>query len=188
MKTKLFLFIAAILIAFSSCSSSSESKMFDTKHHTMYFCGTSIADGKDAIKETIMKYGFNPEKEEDVDLSFVGGKHYKYQKFTAFGMSNKVLNEMTYNLFNLDETQINEDLVLVVLHWLPSGIVDEIFINIGSYEIPEVSTAVNKKLSELFPHSKISNKSNGYMTYYDDYGNGIYYSNDFCLQISFDNK
>jgi len=73
----------------------------------------------------------------------------------------------------------------VYLSWYKSGEINKCIISFeDNLPLPnEDAVEVNKRLSALFPHSKIGNSSYGYKTYYDDNGVEVYFTNSITLEM-----
>ena len=71
----------------------------------------------------------------------------------------------------------------VYLSWYKSGMIEKVTIQASRTEIEEDAIEINKRLVNIFPYSKVSNSRMGYLTYYNDYGVEVYYTNDYFLSI-----
>ena len=79
--------------------------------------------------------------------------------------------------------EVNQNGCGVYLSWYKSGMIDKVTIQISSSEIEEDAIEINKRLASMFPYSKVGNSRMGYLTYYNDYGVEVYYTNDYFISI-----
>ena len=102
MKTILNLVTLAAAFILTSCNGGAGTKQaefFDTEHKTVFINGISAIGGKDAILQSLEKYGLVPETIDTINLSMIGGEYYE-----SYFMENNTNDEsladvLTYNLF-----------------------------------------------------------------------------------------
>ncbi len=188
MKTILNLVTLAAAFILTSCNGGAGTKQaefFDTEHKTVFINGISAIGGKDAILQSLEKYGLVPETIDTINLSMIGGEYYE-----SYFMENNTNDEsladvLTYNLFK-DIAIPEKENIYVHFSSYRNGNIKDYSVRLGTMDADltkEESNKVNMRLAEMFPHSKIANSRMGYRTYYDDNGNGIYYTDGSSLDV-----
>ena len=176
---------AFILISCNGGAGTKQAEFFDTEHKTVFINGISAIGGKDAILQSLEKYGLVPEKIDNIDLTIVGGEYYEFGHAESNTHDESLADALTYNLFK-GITIPDKENIFVQLSWYKNGNVKEYRVRLGKSNadlLPNESNTVNMRLAEMFPHSKIANSRMGYKTYYDDNGNGIYYTDGSVLEV-----
>lgn len=184
--------LLTILFAFAlpSCRKTEEKSLLDPEHKTFKVNGISAIDGYEKIANSLKEMGFKMDGEvTELDLTIIGKPFTYYASYTAVGLTEEQASKLTGGLFdNLPSGRPFEafakDSCGISLSWYKSGEVCSYTIDLG-YDMPgEDYTEVNKRLSTLFPHSKIAQKSTGYKSYYDDNGVEIFVPNSYWININ----
>lgn len=184
MKSKVFLFLATMLLL--SCGKS-EPKLIDDNGKNFYINGVSVAEGKDAIVKSLKSIGFKEEATEDI--SILGEANYS-TFLSADKLTEEQYTRLTGGIFCNLPTGINYyekvSRPYVRLEWFTGGMVTMALVSVGENATMNDKDAleVNKRLENLFPHSKITNTRFGCRTYYNDNGVGIYYGGGLALQLT----
>ena len=176
------------LLLFTLSCANKQIKIVDEEHKTFYVNGISALDGYEAVSNSLKKLGFKIDKDGVVecDLTSLGNDLTYYATYNADKLTKKQASKLTYGLFdNLPSgnTLDGKGEWRIFLQWYKSGEISDCLIGFkeGS-PIPDVDKIeVNKRLSALFPHSKIAQQKYGY--YYDDNGIEIYYTNGITLDV-----
>ena len=167
-----------------------QTKILDEEHKTFYVNGVSALDGYEAVSNSLTKLGFKIDKEgvQECDLSIIGKEFTYMVNYYAKELDKEQASKLTYGLFdslpsNLEFNGTGE--WRVFLQWYRSGEIRTCLITFEDNMslISEDAIEVNKRLSALFPHSRISNSGFGYKTYYDDNGVEVFFPNSFTLEI-----
>lgn len=190
MKNLLFCCLLSLMALFTSCENNVETTLLDDAHGTFNVNGVSALDGHEAIEKSLTDMGFVQDgKVNDFDGSEIGLQSYSWVEYRCENIKEDDFSRLTAGLFKdlPSGTNYAGGTVdcSVQLTWLRSGIVTSCSIDLDNYtEIPEQDyLEVNKRLAELFPHSKIGNKASGFLTYYNDAGVSVYYTNGLRLRI-----
>lgn len=167
-----------------------QAKIIDEEHKTFYVNGVSALDGYEAVSNSLMKLGFKIDKEgaQECDLSIIGKEFTYMVNYYAKELDKDHASKLTYGLFDslpsgLDFNRVGE--WRVFLQWYRSGEIRTCLITFED-NMPlsnEDAIEVNKRLSALFPHSRISNSDFGYKTYYDDNGVEVFFPNTITLEV-----
>lgn len=187
-KTCMLLLLALVII---SCNTTRESYQFlDDEHKSFYVNGVSAIEGHSAIIKSLEEIGFQMGEVNEVDLSIFNKSitYYTVLKSTR-PFTRHEYDQLTNGLFlNLPSgdvifDEVNQNGCGVYLSWYKSGMIDKVTIQISSSEIEEDAIEINKRLASMFPYSKVGNSRMGYLTYYNDYGVEVYYTNDYFISI-----
>lgn len=189
MKTVNIIFSAVAVVILSSCSGTGSYKLADDKE--FFINSVSSSKGVEAIQTTLAELGFTMEGEVTEGL---GGL---YAVYTAPTLTIAQFNKLTGGLFKELPSRI--DLAAtgnanggfrVFLSWYRGGAVKgaTIGLNDMSQAIPEDAAEIDRRLSVMFPLSKVSNSFMGYRTYYFENGAGCYYYGGYVCELSLDNK
>lgn len=184
---KLFLFVLLLLTL--SCANQ-QTKIIDEEHKTFFVNGVSAIDGYESVSNSLKDLGFKIDKDGVVecDLTHVGMGFTYYVNYYAESLTKEQASRLTCGLFdNLPSGIVFDEhgKWRVYLSWYKSGEINKCLITFED-NMPlsnEDAVEVNKRLSALFPHSKIGNSSYGYKTYYDDNGVEVYFTNSFTLEM-----
>lgn len=186
---RIALLIISIASLLCSCTDKADAiRILDEEHHSMFFYDVPIVNGYDAIAQKLTESGFIPSGDEiDLDLTIIGGVRTISQTFVCDSISHRDANIISYGLHEFLIPDHCSGRITLVRY--PSRQLHEITVCLDDlYMSPESYGMAVSKLKEIFPYSKVSNSSYGYCTYYDDFGNGIYYPSESLIRISFDNK
>lgn len=187
-KTCMLLLLALVII---SCNTTRESYQFlDDEHKSFYVNGVSAIEGHSAIIKSLEEIGFQMGEVNEVDLS-IFNKSITYSTVlkSTRPFTRHEYDQLTNGLFlNLPSEdvifdEVNQNGCGVYLSWYKSGMIDKVTIQISSSEIEEDAIEINKRLASMFPYSKVGNSRMGYLTYYNDYGVEVYYTNDYFISI-----
>ena len=187
-KTCMLLLLALVII---SCNTTRESYQFlDDEHKSFYVNGVSAIEGHSAIIKSLEEIGFQMGEVNEVDLSILN-KSITYSTVlkSTRPFTRHEYDQLTNGLFlNLPSgdvifDEVNQNGCGVYLSWYKSGMIDKVTIQISSSEIEEDAIEINKRLASMFPYSKVGNSRMGYLTYYNDYGVEVYYTNDYFISI-----
>ncbi len=187
-KTCMLLLLALVII---SCNTTRESYQFlDDEHKSFYVNGVSAIEGHSAIIKSLEEIGFQMGEVNEVDLS-IFNKSITYSTVlkSTRPFTRHEYDQLTNGLFlNLPSgdvifDEVNQNGCGVYLSWYKSGMIDKVTIQISSSEIEEDAIEINKRLASMFPYSKVGNSRMGYLTYYNDYGVEVYYTNDYFISI-----
>ena len=195
------------MLAMSSCTSKQEAEYRLVDEETFYVNGVDAREGYEAVAQSLMADGFS------LRDSIVPGTTYSpcstatYRREAVYEVSDGKavvkpeniyygFDKLTGGLFQgipsaLKEAREGNAMFIsyydidVSIDFLGSGVIEEVRIWANGAEHIDANDAVevNKRLSEMMPRSKVGNKTWGYMTYYDDNGIEIYYTNKFDLQV-----
>ena len=187
---RLFLSIL-IAMAIISCTPTRETyKLLDDEHKTFFVNGVSAIEGYEAVVKGLEDIGFEMGNVEKVDLSIFGQGVHLYTLLTnTRPLTRNEFGKLTNGLFvdlpsgDAILNEVNSGRCGVYLSWLPSGIVNEVVVQVSNSSIKEDAIEINKRLASIFPYSKVGNKSMGFMTYYNENGVEVYYTNDYFLSI-----
>lgn len=184
----MLLLLALVII---SCNTTRESYQFlDDEHKSFYVNGVSAIEGHSAIIKSLEEIGFQMGEVNEVDLSILN-KSITYSTVlkSTRPFTRHEYDQLTNGLFlNLPSgdvifDEVNQNGCGVYLSWYKSGMIDKVTIQISSSEIEEDAIEINKRLASMFPYSKVGNSRMGYLTYYNDYGVEVYYTNDYFISI-----
>ena len=183
-------FFSFVLLLLTISCTNQQTKVIDEEHKTFFVNGVSAIDGYDAVSNSLKNLGFNIEKDgvAECDLTYVGKGFTYYVNYYAESLTKKQASKLTCGLFdNLPSGVIfdGNGIWRVFLSWYKTGEINKCLISFKD-SMPlanEDAIEVNKRLSALFPHSKIGNSSYGYKTYYDDNGVEVYFTNSFTLEM-----
>lgn len=187
-KTCMLLLLAFVII---SCNTTRESYQFlDDEHKSFYVNGVSAIEGHSAIIKSLEEIGFQMGEVNELDLS-IFNKSITYSTVlkSTRPFTRHEYDQLTNGLFlNLPSgdvifDEVNQNGCGVYLSWYKSGMIDKVTIQISSSEIEEDAIEINKRLASMFPYSKVGNSRMGYLTYYNDYGVEVYYTNDYFISI-----
>lgn len=188
---KKILTLAFCVITILSCTPTKESyKFLDEEHKSFFVNGISAMDGYSAVIQSLEEIGFEIGEINEVNLSiFNRGVSYYTVLASTRPFTKSAFDKLTNGLFvdlpsgNTILDEVNTNGCKVYLSWYKSGIVNKATIQVSRSSIEEDAIEINKRLATLFPHSKVGNKSWGYMIYYTDYGVEVYYTNDYFISI-----
>lgn len=206
---KIFSAIACALL-FVGCTLKEQPKLRLVDEKTFYINGVDARDGHDAVAKSLIADGFvlrdsivpgtyyspcstatyrrTAVYEVKNDTARVSTEHiyYGFDKLTGGlfqgipsalkeAKEAKEAHAMFFSYYDID----------VSIDYYHSGVIEAVRIWVNGAEHIDANDAVevNKRLSELMSRSKVGNKTWGYMTYYDDNGIEIYYTNKFDLEI-----
>lgn len=187
-KTCILSLLALVII---SCNTTRESyQILDDEHKSFYVNGVSAIEGHSAIIKSLEEIGFQMGEVNEVDLS-IFNKSITYSTVlkSTRPFTRHEYDQLTNGLFlNLPSgdvifDEVNQNGCGVYLSWYKSGMIDKVTIQISSSEIEEDAIEINKRLASMFPYSKVGNSRMGYLTYYNDYGVEVYYTNDYFISI-----
>lgn len=154
----------------------------------------AVSNSLKNIGFTIDKDWDKEDEEDDVkdgvrvhDFRIIGEGYYYSALYRAGRLSNGQLSKLTYGLFdNLPSRMTSNeiDTCCVLLEWYKFGEIKRYEIHYGYKDFEQANdyyfnekslrykdvTEVNKRLSVLFPHSKIKNRYCEDKIYYDDNG------------------
>jgi hypothetical protein len=205
---RICLFIICLLLT-TACTNQ-QIKIRDEEHKTFYVNGFSALDGYEAVSNSLKNMGFTIDKNYCVDWAekddfrdgvlkndfrSIGEGFYYSANYYAKSLTTEQLSKLTYGLFdNLPSgftfnKNENDSICNVYLEWYMSGEIKKCRINFDVDDClsPKDCVEVNKRLSALFPHSKISDWGGsllGYKNYYDDNGVSVFFPNFTMLEIS----
>ena len=167
-----------------------QNKLLDEEHKTFNVNGVSALDGYESVSNSLKNIGFTIDKDgvSECDLTYVGKDFTYYVNYYAERLTSEQSSRLSYGLFdNLPSGFAfnGNGKWRVYLSWYKSGEINKCLISFedGLPFSNEDAVEVNKRLSALFPHSKIGNSSYGYKTYYNDNGVEIYFHNNMTLEI-----
>ena len=182
--------LSIICLWFMVACVNQQTKIRDEEHKTFNVNGVSALDGYEAVSNSLKNIGFTIDKDgvAECDLTYVGKDFTYYVNYYAERLTNEQSSKLTCGLFdNLPSGFAfnGNGKWRVYLSWYKSGEINKCLI---SYEdnlpLPNKDAVeVNKRLSVLFPHSKVGNSSYGYKTYYDDNGVEVYFTNSITLEM-----
>ena len=182
--------ISFVLLLFILSCSNQETKIIDEEHKAFYVNGVSSLDGYEAVSNSLKDLGFKVDKDgvSECDLTGIGRGFTYYVNYHAEGLTQKQASKLMCGLFdNLPSgmSYNGEGQWRVFLEWYKSGEIKKCTLVLNDYMplVNEDAIEVNKRLSALFPHSRIGNQTYGYKTYYDDNGIEVYYTNSFSLEV-----
>ena len=184
----MLLLLALVII---SCNTTRESYHFlDDEHKSFYVNGVSAIEGHRAIIKSLEEIGFQMGEVKNVDMSIYnkGITYYTVLRSTR-PFTRQEYDQLTNGLFlNLPSgdiifDEVNQNGCGVYLSWYKSGMIEKVTIQTSHTEIEEDAIEINKRLASIFPYSKVSNSRMGYLTYYNDYGVEVYYTNDYFISI-----
>lgn len=187
-KTCMLLLLALVII---SCNTTRESYQFlDDEHKSFYVNGVSAIEGHSAIIKSLEEIGFQMGEVNELDLS-IFNKSITYSTVlkSTRPFTRHEYDQLTNGLFlNLPSgdvifDEVNQNGCGVYLSWYKSGMINKVTIQISSSEKEEDAIEINKRLASMFPYSKVGNSRMGYLTYYNDYGVEVYYTNDYFISI-----
>ena len=167
-----------------------QANIVDEEHKTFYVNGVSALDGYDAVSNSLKNLGFIIDKEgvSECNLTSVGSGFTYYVNYHAERLTSEQSSRLTCGLFDNLPSGFAFDgngKWRVYLSWYKSGEINKCLITFED-NLPlsnEDAVEVNKRLSALFPHSRIGNSSYGYKTYYDDNGVEVYFTNSITLEM-----
>ena len=150
----------------------------------------SAIEGHRAIIKSLEEIGFQMGEVKNVDMSIYnkGITYYTVLRSTR-PFTRQEYDQLTNGLFlNLPSgdiifDEVNQNGCGVYLSWYKSGMIEKVTIQTSHTEIEEDAIEINKRLASIFPYSKVSNSRMGYLTYYNDYGVEVYYTNDYFISI-----
>ncbi len=188
---KKLLSLTLLTLAIISCNTPKDSYQFlDEEHKSFYINGVSAIEGYNAVVKSLEEIGFQMGEVNEVDLSvFNKGVTYYAVLRSTRPFTRHEYNQLTNGLFiNLPSgdaiyEEVNSNGCGVYLSWYKSGMIEKVTIQASRTEIEEDAIEINKRLVNIFPYSKVSNSRMGYLTYYNDYGVEVYYTNDYFLSI-----
>ena len=188
---KKFLTLVLLTSVIVACGPVQESyKFLDDEHKSFYVNGVSAIEGYSAVIKSLEEIGFQMGEVKEVDLSFFNkGITYYTILRSSRPFTRHEYNQLTNGLFiNLPSgdaiyEEVNNNGCGVYLSWYKSGMIEKVTIQASRTEIEEDAIEINKRLASIFPYSKVSNSRMGYLTYYNDYGVEVYYTNDYFLSI-----
>jgi len=182
--------LSLICLWFMIACVNQETKIIDEEHKTFYVNGVSALDGYEAVSNSLIKLGFKIDKGgvQECDLTDIGRGFTYYVNYYAEKLTSIQSSRLTCGLFdNLPSGFAfnGNGKWRVYLSWYKTGEINKCLISFeDNLPLPnEDAVEVNKRLSVLFPHSKIGNSSYGYKTYYDDNGVEVLFPNSFTLEI-----
>lgn len=183
--------LSLLALTIISCNTARESYQFlDDDHKSFYINGVSASEGYNAIIKSLEEIGFQMGEVNEVDLSILNkGITYSTILRSSRPFTRQEYNQLTNGLFidlpsgDIIFDEVNQNGCGVYLSWYKSGMIDKVTIQISSSEIEEDAIEINKRLASMFPYSKVGNSRMGYLTYYNDYGVDVYYTNDYFISI-----
>jgi len=182
--------LSIICLWFMVACVNQQTKIRDEEHKTFNVNGVSALDGYEAVSNSLKNIGFTIDKDgvAECDLTYVGKGFTYYVNYYAERLTNEQSSKLTCGLFdNLPSGFAfnGNGKWRVYLSWYKSGEINKCLISFeDNLLLPnEDAVEVNKRLSALFPHSKIGNSSYGYKTYYDDNGVEVYFTNSITLEM-----
>lgn len=182
--------ISVSLVLFILSCVNQQTKIIDAEHKSFFVNGVSALDGYEAVANSLVDMGFMMDEGgvTECDLSSVGMGFTYYVNYHADKLNKEQASRLTCGLFDKLPSGINyyeEGKWRVYLQWYRSGEVKKCLITFNEF-MPlkdEDAIEVNKRLSTLFPHSKIGNSTYGYKTYYDDNGVEFYFQNSITIEL-----
>lgn len=188
-----------VCLSFMAACANQPTKIRDEEHKSFYVNGISALDGYEAVSNSLKDIGFTIDKDldkldekDDVkdgvsinDFRIIGEGYYYSASYDAERLTNEQLSKLTYGLFDNLPSGIYSNGnygCRVTLEWYPFGEIKRYFIyfyklnsevDLNYIDNPlrnKDVTEVNKRLSVLFPHSKIRNSYCDDRIYYDDNG------------------
>lgn len=182
--------LSMICLWFMIACVNQETKIIDEEHKTFYVNGVSALDGYEAVSNSLIKLGFKIDKGgvQECDLTDVGRGFTYYVNYYAEKLTSIQSSRLTCGLFDNLPSGLafnGNGKWRVYLSWYKTGEINKCLISFeDNLPLPnEDAVEVNKRLSVLFPHSKIGNSSYGYKTYYDDNGVEVYFTNSITLEM-----
>jgi hypothetical protein len=179
-----------VFMFFTLSCANQQTRIIDEEHKTFFVNGVSALDGYEAVSNSLKDLGFKMDKEgvAECDLTYVGMGFTHYVNYHAEKLTNEQASRLTCGLFNNLPSGIsyNEDSKWrVYLSWYQSGEINKCLITCNEFMhlVNEDAIEVSKRLSALFPHSRIGNQTYGYKTYYDDNGVEVYFTNTYALEV-----
>ena len=169
-----------------------EPKIIDETNKTFYVNGISANDGYEKIAKSLTDMGFTMDKKpEEIDLTYIGKPFTYIVNYNINSLTDAQASKLTGGLFdNLPSgfsfNRINPKSWRVCLSWLKTGEVIHCIITFNEF-MPiidkEDCLEVNRRLTAMFPHSKITNKQEGYKSYYDDNGVKVCCEDSYTLML-----
>lgn len=185
---KLFLLLLPIIF-FSCVKKELTYQILDFEHKSFYVNGVSASEGLETVIQSIEDIGFRGYKIDTVDLRCIGkGISYYAVWENHNDLTKSQFDKLTGNLFtNLPSSdlileEVNNNGCSIFLEWYPSNILKKVVIQLSNNEYEADANEVNKRLSTIFPHSRIGN-SYGYKEYFTDDNLVCWYTNNFCLSL-----
>lgn len=205
MKTTLMTIVC--MLAMFGCTSKQEAEYRLVDEKTFYINGVDARDGYEAVAQSLIADGFS------LRDSIVPGTTYSpcstatYRREAVYEVNDGKavvepeniyygFDKLTGGLFQgipsaLKEAREGNAMFIsyydidVSIDYYRSGVIEAVRIWVNGAEHMDKNDAleINRRLSELMPHSELGNKTWGYMTYYDDNGIEVYYTNKFDLVI-----
>jgi len=182
--------LSLICLWFMIACVNQQTKIIDEEHKTFYVNGVSALDGYEAVSNSLIKLGFKIDKGgvQECDLTDVGRGFTYYVNYYAEKLTSIQSSRLTCGLFDNLPSGLafnGNGKWRVYLSWYKTGEINKCLISFeDNIPLPnEDAVEVNKRLSVLFPHSKIGNSSYGYKTYYDDNGVEVYFTNSITLEM-----
>ena len=183
-------FAPLLFVLFLLSCGTKQTQIVDEEHKTFFVNGVSAIDGYEAVSNSLKDIGFKIDKDgvTECDLTYVGMGFTYYANYHAEKLAKEQVSRLTCGLFdNLPSGSVidREGEWRVYLSWYKSGEINKCIITFNEFmPLPEEDAIeINKRLSALFPHSRVGNSSYGYKTYYDDNGIEVYFSNSFTLEM-----
>ena len=193
MKAIHLIYTFLILLSFCSCGKK-EPKIIDEANKTFYVNGISAADGYEKIAKSLTDMGFVMDKEGplEVDLTLIGQPITYSVNYRIKSLTDAQASKLTGGIFDNLPSGIAfsgiepKESWRVYLSWLKTGEVVKCLITFNEF-LPifekEDFREVNRRLSVMFPHSKIANKQLGFKEYYDDNGVSAYCADSYTLEL-----
>lgn len=182
--------LSMICLWFMVACVNQQTKIIDEEHKTFYVNGVSALDGYETVSNSLKNLGFKIDNDgvAECDLTHVGRGFTYYVNYYAEKLTSEQSSRLTCGLFDNLPSGFAFDgngKWRVYLSWYKSGEINKCLITFedGFPLSNEDAAEVNKRLSALFPHSKIGNSSYGYKTYYDDNGIEVYFTNSITLEM-----
>ena len=183
-------FAPLLFVLFLLSCGTKQTQIVDEEHKTFFVNGISAIDGYEAVSNSLTAIGFKIDKEgvTECDLTNVGMGFTYYVNYHADKLAKEQVSRLTCGLFdNLPSGTVldGEGSWRVFLSWYKSGEINKCLITFNEF-MPlrdEDVIEINKRLSALFPHSRVGNSTFGYKTYYDDNGVEVYFPNSFTLEV-----
>ena len=182
--------LSIICLWFMVACVNQQTKIRDEEHKTFNVNGVSALDGYEAVSNSLKNIGFTIDKDgvAECDLTYVGKGFTYYVNYYAERLTNEQSSKLTCGLFdNLPSGFAfnGNGKWRVYLSWYKSGEINKCLITFED-SLPlsnEDAVEVNKRLSAMFPYSKVGNSFYGYKTYYNDFGIEVYFTNSTTLEM-----
>lgn len=184
------IYLSIFCLLFMIACANQQAKIIDKEHKTFFINGVSALDGYESVSKSLKELGFIIDKEgvAECDLTYVGRGFTYYVNYYAEKLTSEQSSKLTCGLFDNLPSGFAFDgngKWRVFLSWYKSGEINKCLITFED-SLPlsnEDAVEVNKRLSAMFPYSKVGNSFYGYKTYYNDFGIEVYFTNSITLEM-----